>query len=43
MKLNNCYNHPILIKPKISKQGLKEFLMICTTQAPVRHIYGNLC
>ena len=40
--LDNCYNHPTLMKPKMSKQDLKELLIKCTTKAPFRHIDDNV-
>ena len=40
--LDNCYNHPTLIKPKMLKQDLKELLIKCSTKALFKQIDGNI-
>ena len=37
-----CYNHPHIRKPKIPKNLLRELLILCTSNAPFRHINGKL-
>ena len=41
--IDNCYNHQSIEQPKIPKYLLIEILILCTSNAPFRHINGKLC
>ena len=40
--IHYCYNHQSIESPKISKHLLKELIILCTPNAPFRHMKGKL-